>query len=77
MTRGLQHEIASRLVHPVKQDQMRAGLDLVETAGIALVDELPFDPVRKRIMTERVAILAPELLTEPSCYFLALDKEVR
>ena len=36
-----------------------------------------FDPVRKRIMTERVAVLQPELLTEPSCYYLALDKEVR
>lgn len=37
----------------------------------------PFDPVRKRILTERVAVLQPELLTEPSCYYLALDKEVR
>jgi len=36
-----------------------------------------FDPVRKRILTERVAVLQPELLTEPSCYYLALDKEVR
>lgn len=36
-----------------------------------------FDPVRKRIMTERVAVLQPELLTEPQCYYLALDKEVR
>jgi len=36
-----------------------------------------FDPVRKRIMTERVAVLQPELLTEPTCQYLALDKEVR
>ena len=36
-----------------------------------------FDPVRKRIITERVAVLQPELLTEPSCFYLALDKEVR
>lgn len=36
-----------------------------------------FDPVRKRIITERVAVLQPELLTEPTCYYLALDKEVR
>ena len=36
-----------------------------------------FDPVRKRIMTERVAVLQPELLTQPSCFYLALDKEVR
>jgi Fe-S-cluster-containing dehydrogenase component len=37
----------------------------------------PFDPVRKRIITERVAVLQPELLTEPQCFYLALDKEVR
>jgi tetrathionate reductase subunit B len=36
-----------------------------------------FDPVRKRIITERVAVLQPELLTEPTCFYLALDKEVR
>jgi Fe-S-cluster-containing dehydrogenase component len=36
-----------------------------------------FDPVRKRILTERVGVLKPELLTEPQCYYLALDKEVR
>ncbi len=36
-----------------------------------------FDPVRKTILTERVQILQPELLTEPQCFYLALDKEVR
>jgi Fe-S-cluster-containing dehydrogenase component len=36
-----------------------------------------FDPVRKRILTERVLVLQPELLTEPQCFYLALDKEVR
>jgi Fe-S-cluster-containing dehydrogenase component len=36
-----------------------------------------FDPVRKRILTERVGVLQPELLTEPQCYYVALDKEVR
>ena len=36
-----------------------------------------FDPVRKRIITERVAVLQPELLTEPQCFYLALDTEVR
>ena len=36
-----------------------------------------FDPVRKRIMTERVGVLQPELLTEPQCFYVALDKEVR
>lgn len=37
----------------------------------------PFDPVRKRILTERVAVLQPELLTEPECFYLALDRGVR
>jgi Fe-S-cluster-containing dehydrogenase component len=37
----------------------------------------PFDPVRKRILTERVGVLQPELLTQPQCYYLALDKAVR
>jgi Fe-S-cluster-containing dehydrogenase component len=35
------------------------------------------DPVRKILETERVAILQPHLLTEPQCYYLHLDKEVR
>jgi hypothetical protein len=26
---------------------------------------------------ERVAVLQPQLLTEPHCYYLGLDKEVR
>lgn len=35
------------------------------------------DPVRKIITTERVMVLQPELLTEPACYYLGLDREVR
>jgi Fe-S-cluster-containing dehydrogenase component len=35
------------------------------------------DPVRKIIETERVEILQAHLLTEPQCYYLHLDKEVR
>ncbi len=35
------------------------------------------DPVRKAIEGDRVAILQPHLLTEPRCYYLHLDKEVR
>jgi Fe-S-cluster-containing dehydrogenase component len=35
------------------------------------------DPVRKAIETERVSVLQPHLLTEPHCYYLGLDKEVR
>jgi Fe-S-cluster-containing dehydrogenase component len=37
----------------------------------------PFDPVRRRILTERLQVLQPELLTEPQCFYLALDEEVR
>lgn len=35
------------------------------------------DPVRKIISTERIAVLQPEKLTKPSCFYLGLDKEVR
>lgn len=35
------------------------------------------DPVRKIISTERLAVLQPEKLTKPSCFYLGLDKEVR
>jgi tetrathionate reductase subunit B len=35
------------------------------------------DPVRRIIEHERVGILQPHLLTEPNCYYLHLDKEVR
>jgi Fe-S-cluster-containing dehydrogenase component len=37
----------------------------------------PFDPVRRRILSERVGVLQPELLTRPQCYYVGLDKEVR
>ncbi len=35
------------------------------------------DPVRHAIEHERVGVLQPQLLTEPHCYYLGLDKEVR
>jgi len=35
------------------------------------------DPVRKAIAQDRVAVLQGHLLTEPQCYYLHLDKEVR
>ncbi len=35
------------------------------------------DPVRVAIEHERVTTLQPHHLTEPQCYYLALDKEVR
>jgi Fe-S-cluster-containing dehydrogenase component len=35
------------------------------------------DPVRKAIEHDRVAVLQAHLLTEPQCYYLHLDKEVR
>jgi Fe-S-cluster-containing dehydrogenase component len=37
----------------------------------------PDDPVRKIIASERVAVLQPELLTRPNCYYRGIDKEVR
>lgn len=35
------------------------------------------DEVRKIIATERIGVLQPEKLTEPRCFYLGLDKEVR
>jgi tetrathionate reductase subunit B len=35
------------------------------------------DPVRRQIERDRVGILQPHLLTEPQCFYLHLDKEVR
>jgi Fe-S-cluster-containing dehydrogenase component len=35
------------------------------------------DPVRKAIEHGRVNVLQPHLLTEPQCFYLGLDKEVR
>ncbi len=35
------------------------------------------DPVRKAIETRFVSVLQPHLLTEPQCYYLNLDREVR
>jgi Fe-S-cluster-containing dehydrogenase component len=35
------------------------------------------DPVRVAISRERVSVLQPHLLTEPQCFYLGLDKEVR
>ena len=37
----------------------------------------PNDPVRKVIEEEMVQVLQPNLLTEPNCYYLHADKEVR
>lgn len=35
------------------------------------------DPVRKIISKERLAVLQPEKLTKPSCFYLGLDRGVR
>jgi Fe-S-cluster-containing dehydrogenase component len=35
------------------------------------------DPVRKIILSERIIILQPDLLTKPNCYYIGIDKEVR
>jgi Fe-S-cluster-containing dehydrogenase component len=37
----------------------------------------PEDPVMEILETERVEVLQAHLLTEPQCYYLGLDKEVR
>jgi Fe-S-cluster-containing dehydrogenase component len=35
------------------------------------------DPVRQALEHDRVAVLQQHLLTEPQCFYLGLDKEVR
>ncbi len=35
------------------------------------------DPVRQAIEKDRVSVLQPHLLTEPQCFYLGLDQEVR
>jgi Fe-S-cluster-containing dehydrogenase component len=35
------------------------------------------DPVRQAIEHERVSVMQPHLLTEPQCFYIGLDKEVR
>lgn len=37
----------------------------------------PYDPVRHLVERERLAVLQPQLLTKPKCYYVGLDKEVR
>lgn len=39
--------------------------------------ENPNNPLKKIINTERVAVLRPELLTKPNCYYIGIDKAVR
>jgi len=48
-------------------------------AGARLLGDLKHegDPVRQLIARERVAVLQPELLTKPNCYYLGLDQGVR
>jgi len=37
----------------------------------------PYDPVGNLIKRERLAVLQPQMLTKPKCYYIGLDKEVR
>jgi hypothetical protein len=37
----------------------------------------PDDEVIEILATQRVAVLQPELLTRPQCFYLGLDMEVR
>ena len=57
----------------INSTQLDDALGLQKKSGERLASLL----VRKRILTERVGVLQPELLTQPQCYYLALDKAVR
>jgi Fe-S-cluster-containing dehydrogenase component len=39
--------------------------------------ENPDDPIHEILATKRIAVLQPQLLTKPKCYYLGLDVEVR
>jgi Fe-S-cluster-containing dehydrogenase component len=47
--------------------------------GVRMLGDLkdPNDPVRKTLLETPVQVLRPDLLTEPQCFYLRLDKEVR
>lgn len=47
--------------------------------GVRMFGDLkdPNDPVRKILLESQVQVLRPDLLTEPQCFYLRLDKEVR
>jgi Fe-S-cluster-containing dehydrogenase component len=49
------------------------------TTGVRQFGDLkdPNDPVRKILLESQVQVLRPDLLTEPQCFYLRLDKEVR
>ena len=47
--------------------------------GVRMFGDLknPDDPVRKTLLGTPVQVLRPDLLTEPQCFYLHMDKEVR
>jgi Fe-S-cluster-containing dehydrogenase component len=82
----------SRYIHPVKRvadkctwcyHRITKGLKpvcvMVCPVGARALGDLKKqdDPVRKIILSERVIILQPDLLTKPNCYYIGIDKEVR
>jgi tetrathionate reductase subunit B len=64
--------------HRITKGLKPACVEVCPTATRAFGDMLrEDDPVRQTIDHERVSIMQGHLLTEPQCYYLHLDKEVR
>ena len=64
--------------HRVTKGMKPACVEVCPTQTRAFGDMLQEDdPVRVRIEHERVAVLQQHLLTEPQCFYVGLDKEVR
>ncbi len=64
--------------HRITKGLKPACVEVCPTATRAFGDlKREDDPVRQAIEHDRVEILQPHLLTEPQCYYLHLDKEVR
>ena len=65
-------------LHRVNREQQPACVEVCPTATRAFGDMLrEDDPVRQTIEHERVSIMQGHLLTEPQCFYLHLDMEVR
>jgi Fe-S-cluster-containing dehydrogenase component len=64
--------------HRITKGMSTACVETCPVEARMLGDRLnPDDPVVEILETERVQILQPHLLTQPQCFYLGLDKEVR
>jgi Fe-S-cluster-containing dehydrogenase component len=64
--------------HRITKGLTTACVEICPVGARLLGDRLnPEDPVMEILETERVEVLQAHLLTEPQCFYLGMDKEVR